>query len=84
MGLARSTFYDVAPVPLEPAELVARIGAICDEFDGSVGIAVGGRTAFARDGSRTTYLFTDFSRIAIVPSRRSNHDGSECRSFQIS
>ena len=33
MGLARSTFYDVAPVPLEPAELVARIGAICDEFE---------------------------------------------------
>ena len=33
MGLARSTFYDVAPVPLEPAELVARIGAIRDEFE---------------------------------------------------
>ena len=33
MGLARSTFYDVAPVPLEPAELVARIGAICEEFE---------------------------------------------------
>ena len=33
MGLARSTFYDVAPLPLEPAELVARIGAICDEFE---------------------------------------------------
>ena len=33
MGLARSTFYDVAPVPLEPAELIARIGAICDEFE---------------------------------------------------
>ena len=33
MGLARSTFYDVAPVSLEPAELVARIGAICDEFE---------------------------------------------------
>ena len=47
------------------------------EVDGNVGIAVGGRTAFARDGSRTTYLFTDFSRIAIVPSRRSNHDGSK-------
>ena len=33
MGLARSTFYDVAPLPLEPAELVARIGAICEEFE---------------------------------------------------
>ena len=33
MGLARSTFYDVGPVPLEPAELVVRIGAICDEFE---------------------------------------------------
>src|SRR4051812_46223565 len=33
MGLARSTFYDNAPVPLDGAELVARIGAICDEFE---------------------------------------------------
>ena len=33
MGLARSTFYDTSPVPLEENELVARIGAICDEFE---------------------------------------------------
>ncbi len=33
MGLARSTFYDVAPVTLAADELVARIGAICDEFE---------------------------------------------------
>ena len=33
MGLARSTFYDVSPVPLQPDELLARIGAICDEFE---------------------------------------------------
>ncbi len=33
MGLARSTFYDTAPVPLDGDELVARIGAICDEFE---------------------------------------------------
>ena len=26
-------FYDNAPVPLDAAELVARIGAICDEFE---------------------------------------------------
>lgn len=33
MGLARSTFYDAAPVPLGADELVIRIGAICDEFE---------------------------------------------------
>ena len=33
MGLARSTFYDKSPVPLGDGELVARIGAICDEFE---------------------------------------------------
>jgi len=33
MGLARSTFYDMAPVVLADDELVARIGAICDEFE---------------------------------------------------
>ena len=33
MGLARSTFYDVAPTPLGGDELVVRIGAICDEFE---------------------------------------------------
>ncbi len=33
MGLARSTFYDVASVTLAADELVARIGAICDEFE---------------------------------------------------
>jgi len=33
MGLSRSTFYDTAPVPLDVDELVARIGAICDEFE---------------------------------------------------
>jgi len=33
MGLARSTFYDTAPVRLDGDELVARIGAICDEFE---------------------------------------------------
>lgn len=33
MGLARSTFYDLAPSPLGADELIARIGAICDEFE---------------------------------------------------
>ncbi len=33
MGLARSTFYDTLPAPLDAAELVARIGTICDEFE---------------------------------------------------
>jgi putative transposase len=33
MGLARSTFYDPSPVRLGEDELVARIGAICDEFE---------------------------------------------------
>ncbi|MXP66142.1 transposase [Roseomonas sp. M0104] len=34
MELSRSTFYDTAPVPLEEESLLARIGAICDEFEG--------------------------------------------------
>ncbi|HVY15970.1 MAG TPA: IS3 family transposase [Rhodopila sp.] len=33
MGLARSTFYDAAPVPVGADELVARIVLICDEFE---------------------------------------------------
>ena len=33
MGLARSTFYDKSPVSLGDGELVARVGAICDEFE---------------------------------------------------
>ena len=33
MGLARSTFYDTAPVPLGEDELVTRISAICDEAE---------------------------------------------------
>ena len=32
MGLSRSTFYD-APAPTAPSDLLARIGAICDEFE---------------------------------------------------
>jgi putative transposase len=33
MGLSRSTFYDPPPVPVDPHDLVVRIGAICDEFE---------------------------------------------------
>ena len=33
MGLARSTCYDTPPVHLGVDELVARIGAICDDFE---------------------------------------------------
>jgi putative transposase len=33
MGLARSTFYDTPLVPLNGDELLARVGAICDEFE---------------------------------------------------
>ena len=33
MGLARSTFYDAAPAPVDPGGVLARIGAICDEFE---------------------------------------------------
>jgi putative transposase len=33
MGVARSTFYDTARVPVSGDELVSRIGAICDEFE---------------------------------------------------
>lgn len=33
MGIARSTFYDAPPVNVGDAEIVARIRAICDEFE---------------------------------------------------
>ena len=33
MGLARSTFYDTPLVCVDGDELLARIGAICDEFE---------------------------------------------------
>ena len=33
MSLSRSTFYDRPPAPVASDELVARIGAICDEFE---------------------------------------------------
>ena len=33
MGIARSTFYDAPSAPLGDDDLVARIGAICDEFE---------------------------------------------------
>jgi putative transposase len=33
MGLARSTFYDTPPVSVDGDELLARIRAICDEFE---------------------------------------------------
>ena len=34
MGLSRSTFYDAAAAALDDGEVLARIGAICDEFEG--------------------------------------------------
>ena len=33
MGLSRSTFYDVTPTPLDGDGILARVGAICDEFE---------------------------------------------------
>jgi putative transposase len=33
MGLTRSTFYDVSAAPVQSDELLARIAAICDEFE---------------------------------------------------
>jgi putative transposase len=33
MGLPRSTFYDVSALPADEAEIVARMRAICDEFE---------------------------------------------------
>ena len=33
MGHSRSTFYDAAAAVLDSGELLARIGAICDEFE---------------------------------------------------
>src|SRR5690349_6245543 len=33
MRIARSTFYDASPVPADDAAIVARIRAICDEFE---------------------------------------------------
>jgi putative transposase len=33
MGIARSTFYDAPSAPVGGEDLVARVGAICDEFE---------------------------------------------------
>ena len=33
MGIVRSTFYDAPPVTVGDAEILARIRAICDEFE---------------------------------------------------
>ncbi len=33
MGLSRAIFYDTAPVSVEEESLLARIGAVCDEFE---------------------------------------------------
>ena len=33
MGLPRSTFYDVPAAQVDDAEIVARMRAICDEFE---------------------------------------------------
>jgi putative transposase len=33
MGLSRSTFYDAPPIPTTSSDVVARISAICDEFE---------------------------------------------------
>ena len=33
MGLPRSTFYDVPAAPADKAEIIARMRAICDEFE---------------------------------------------------
>ena len=33
MGLSRSSFYDPTPATLDAGEVLARIGAVCDEFE---------------------------------------------------
>ncbi len=33
MGLSRSTFYHITTAPLDAEGVLARIGAICDEFE---------------------------------------------------
>ena len=33
MGLSRSTFYDATPAALDGGEVLAWIGAVCDEFE---------------------------------------------------
>ena len=33
MGIARSTYYDVAPAPADDTAIVEAISAICDEFE---------------------------------------------------
>ena len=33
MALSRSTFYDVVAAPADAGEVLARIGAVCDEFE---------------------------------------------------
>jgi hypothetical protein len=36
MGLSRSTLYDPPATPVDEPELVARMRAICDEFEACV------------------------------------------------
>ena len=45
MGLPRSTFYDMPAIPADEAEIVARMRAICDEFEATVIVASAPRCA---------------------------------------
>jgi hypothetical protein len=37
MGIARSTYYDAAPAPVDDTTIVEAISAICDELNVTVG-----------------------------------------------
>jgi putative transposase len=49
MSLPRSTFYDMPATPADDAEIVARMRAICDEFE-----SYGYRRVGATRGSSST------------------------------
>ena len=78
MGLARSTFYDVAPTPLGGDELVVRIGAICDvasaNYVGVFGIAepgVDGEGIFSRNSAIRIGDITDGTSQTLMVGERS-------------
>ena len=52
MRLSRSTFYDPPATPVDETELVARMRAICDEFE-AYGIAASAPRCVIRASSST-------------------------------
>jgi hypothetical protein len=70
MGLSRSTFYDALPAPFALSELLARISAICDEFE-CYGLGSSGRSTTSKDCILRWAISALCSSRSNRPSRRS-------------